>query len=144
MYSKMIVQIMMNNIFWRWKWSVGISSDVKFGTTFKPLVLLPLECVTWQPCACSQGRQLGWDGVLLPFDFGRKNKLGKRVCIGDLVHVLSAGLQPNNYNESDISLKLKTYRVWTNWGLFLADCDLVINYWGRPSTRLCGGETYQN
>ena len=57
--------------------------------------------------------------------FELKKKLGKRVSMGDLVHVSGAAFQPNDCSEKDGSHKLEMYPVWPNWGLLLSDCDFV-------------------
>ena len=46
--------------------------------------------------------------------------------MGDLVHILGAAFQLNNYSEKDRSHKLEMYPVGPNSGLLLADYDFVL------------------
>ena len=104
---------------------VGISSDSPAGCeiwrNFQARCPFPAAMCHVTALSMRTRQTVGSDSVLLHFDFIRKKKLKKWVCMGDLVHVLYSAFQSNNYSEKDRSHKLEMYPVWPNQGLLLAD-----------------------
>ena len=75
--------------------------DVNFGAISKSRCSSPARMCHMTPRTCAQGRQLGRDGVLLPFDFTKMKKLDKYIGMKYLIHVLTAAFQSNSNSEKD-------------------------------------------